>query len=240
MILSYARVSTVEQAADGTTSIAEQIRKNKAIADLRGASSFDFTSYVDEGISGSIPLGARPKGEKMLREAAKGDIIVASKMDRLFRSASDALNTAESLKAKGIDLILVDMGTSPVTENGTAKMFFGMLALVAEFERGRIAERMEDGRRGKRSRSGHLGGVAPYGYRVVGEKRESRLEPVAEEQPILQEVLALANQQLSSWKITKLFREKGYTNRGDKPFECYQIKRIIDRVMAYPAHADHR
>ena len=60
---------------------------------------------------------------------------------------------------------------------------------------------------------------------------KSRLEPVAEEQPILQEVLDLANQQLSSWKITKLFREKGYTNRGDKPFECYQIKRIIDRAF---------
>jgi DNA invertase Pin-like site-specific DNA recombinase len=230
MILSYARVSTVEQAADGTTSIAEQIRKNKAIADLRGASSFDCTSYVDEGVSGSIPLSERPKGKAMLADAAKGDIIVASKMDRLFRSASDALNTAESLKARGVDLILVDMGTNPVTENGTAKMFFGMLALVAEFERGRIAERMEDGRRGKRQRSGHLGGVAPYGYRVVGEKRESRLEPVPEEQPILQEVLDLSKQKLSSWTIMKQINEKGYKNREGKPFECYQVKRIIDRA----------
>jgi DNA invertase Pin-like site-specific DNA recombinase len=235
MILSYSRVSTVEQAADGTTSIAEQIRKNKAIADLRGASSFDFTSYVDEGVSGSIPLSERPKGKAMLADAAKGDIIVASKMDRLFRSASDALNTAESLKARGVDLILVDMGTNPVTENGTAKMFFGMLALVAEFERGRIAERMEDGRRGKRQRSGHLGGVAPYGYRVVGEKRESRLEPVPEEQPILREVLDLSKQKLSSWTIMKQINEKGYKNREGKPFECYQVKRIIDRAQGVQA-----
>ena len=236
MILSYARVSTVEQAADGTTSIAEQVRKNKAIADLRGASSYDFTSYVDEGVSGSIPLAARPKGSEMLAEAAKGDVIVAAKMDRLFRSASDALNTAESLKARGVDLILVDMGTTPVTENGTAKMFFGMLALVAEFERGRIAERMNDGRRGKRQRSGHLGGVAPYGYRVVGAKRESRLEPVPEEQPVLQEALDLAKRQLSSWKITKLLNEKGYKNRSGVPFECYQVKRIIERSQCQNAN----
>jgi DNA invertase Pin-like site-specific DNA recombinase len=234
MILSYARVSTAEQAADGTTSISEQIRKTKAIADLRGAGTFDFTSYVDAGISGSIPLGMRPEGRKMLADASKGDVIVASKLDRLFRSASDALNTAEALKAKGIDLILVDMGTAPVTENGTAKLFFGMLALVAEFERGRIAERIMDGKRGKRARNGHLGGVAPYGFRVVGEKRDARLEPVPEEQPILDEVLALADQKLSSWKITKILNDKGYRNRGDQPFECYQVKRIIER-----AHADH-
>lgn len=231
MILSYARVSTIEQAADGTTSIAEQLRKAKAIADLRGASAFDFTTYVDEGVSGSRPLSERPKGKEMLGDAVRGDIIVASKMDRLFRSASDALNTAEALKARGIDLILVDMGTSPVTENGTAKMFFGLLALVAEFERGRIAERMSDGRRGKRLRNGHLGGIAPYGYRVVGEKKLSRLEPIPEEQPILKEVIDLAQQKLSSWKITKILNEKGYKNRVDAPFECYQVKRIIERVV---------
>src|SRR5271156_1644951 len=171
MILAYGRVSTADQAADGTTSISEQVRKAKAIADLRGASSFDFITFTDEGVSGSIPLAERPAGQEMLQAAKKGDIIVAAKMDRLFRSASDALNTAEALKARGVDLVLVDMGTSPVTENGTAKMFFGMLALVAEFERGRIAERMQDGRKGKKQRNGHLGGIAPYGFKVVGSKR---------------------------------------------------------------------
>jgi DNA invertase Pin-like site-specific DNA recombinase len=231
MILSYARVSTVEQAADGTTSIQEQIRKGKAIADLRSASSFDFVSFTDEGVSGSIPLAERPAGKEMLATATKGDIIVAAKMDRLFRSASDALNTAESLKARGVDLILIDMGAEPVTANGVAKLFFGMLALVAEFERGRIAERMTDGRKGKRARNGHVGGAAPYGFKVVGAKRESVLVPAEDEQPILQEVLGLAGQNLSSWKITKHLNAKGYKNRLGAPFECFQVKRIMERAQ---------
>jgi DNA invertase Pin-like site-specific DNA recombinase len=231
VILTYARVSTIEQAKDGTTSIQEQLRKGKAIADLRGAKPFDVVTFTDEGVSGTVWLKKRPAGREMIETAKKGDIIVASKMDRLFRSASDALNTAEELKDNGIDLILVDMGTQPVTENGTAKMFFGMLALVAEFERGRISERMEDGRRGKRARNGHLGGVAPYGYRVVGEKRESKLEPVETEQPILREILDLANDHYSSWHIYNMFKDKGYKNRVGKEFKCYQIKRIIDRAQ---------
>ena len=231
MILSYARVSTIEQAADGTTSIEEQLRKGKAIADLRGVSSFDFMTFRDEGVSGSIPLNERPAGREMLTSAKKGDVIVAAKMDRLFRSASDALNTAEALKERGINLILVDMGTSPVTENGAAKMFFGMLALVAEFERERIHERMQDGRKGKKLRNGHIGGEAPYGFKVVGKKRESRLEPVAAEQAVVREVQQLAGQKMSSWKITKQLNASGRRNRVGQPFECFQIKRIMERAQ---------
>ena len=232
MIFAYARVSTVEQAADGTTSIAEQLRKGKAIADLRGCKAYDFVTFTDEGVSGTIPLNTRPAGKEMLEAAKKGDVICAAKMDRLFRSASDALNTAEQLKARGVDLVLVDMGTSPVTENGTAKMFFGMLALVAEFERGRIAERMSDGRKGKRQRNGHLGGEPPYGFRVVGEKRQSKLEPHPQEKPIVDEILKLSKQKLSSWKIMQAVNAKGLANRDGKPFECFQVKRIIERANA--------
>ena len=111
---------------------------------------------------------------------------------------------------------------------------FTMASAFAELERARIGERMETGRAQKRMRNGHLGGIAPYGFRVVGEKRGSKLEPVPEEQPILKEVLELASQKLSSWKITRILRDKGYKNRGAQPFECYQVKRIIER-----AHADH-
>lgn len=232
MILSYARVSTAEQAADGTTSIAEQLRKGKAIADLRGVSSYDLMPFTDEGISGSIPLNQRPAGKDMLNTAKPSDVIVASKMDRLFRSASDALNTAESLKERKIDLILTDMGTSPVTENGTAKMFFGMLALVAEFERGRIAERMEEGRRGKRLRNGHLGGVAPYGFRVIGTGRESKLVPIPMEYAIVQEIKILHNRGETSWRIMHEINERGRRNRQGNPFDCIQIKRIMQRLDA--------
>ena len=93
MIFSYARVSTTEQAADGTTSIAEQHRKNRALATMRGVSADNIAEFTDAGVSGSIALSERPSGKEMLDAAKKGDVIVASKMDRLFRSASDALVT---------------------------------------------------------------------------------------------------------------------------------------------------
>lgn len=230
MILAYCRVSTREQAEDGTTSIAEQTRRCKAVADLNSARAYDFVTYVDAGVSGSIPLNERPEGSKLLADAKKGDTIVASKMDRLFRSASDALNTAERLKKAGIDLVLIDMGVTPVTETGVAKMFFGMLALVAEFERERIAERMVDGKRGKRDRNGHCGGDAPFGYAVSGVGRESLLVPVEAEQKTLIRIKELRETHKLPYRIGKQLTYEGLLPRTGKPWLVPQIKRILERT----------
>lgn len=228
MILGYARVSTAEQAADGTTSIAQQKRKNKAIASLRGAATFDYCDYVDAGISGTIPLDERPAGHEMLKAAQKGDVVVANKLDRLFRSASDALVTAEVLKKRGIDLILIDMGVEPVTGNGVSKMFFGMLALVAEFERERIADRMHEGRRGKLARNGHIGGSAPYGYRVIGKGREARVEPNQEELDVAKLIVNMVKKRPMR-EVLHEIADMGIRSRTGKPFQFVQVRRIVQR-----------
>lgn len=229
MILGYARVSTAEQAADGSTSLAEQERRCRAIAVLRGADQYDFAAYVDPGVSGSVPLSERPEGARMLADARPGDAIVAVKMDRLFRSAIDALQTAESLKARGVDLILADMGVEPVTANGAAKLFFGMLALVAEFERERIEERTQDGRNAKRAAGGCVGGV-PYGFRKVGEGRSARLEPVEDEQRTIALVRDLAREDPSSWRIARELARRGVLTRAGGAWHPTQVRRVLERA----------
>src|ERR1700726_1880863 len=109
MLLGYSRVSTANQ-TDGT-SLEEQSRKIGALAVLRGLDKFDVQQYEDAGVSGSIPLGLRPAGEKMLADAKAGDTICAVKLDRLFRSAIDALATVKALKEREIDVILIDLGS---------------------------------------------------------------------------------------------------------------------------------
>jgi hypothetical protein len=71
-------------------------------------------------------------------------------MDRIFRSARDALETVDHCMAEKINLVLFDMGVQPVTaDEGMSRMFFTMLAAFAEFERGRIRERMIQGKAAK-------------------------------------------------------------------------------------------
>jgi DNA invertase Pin-like site-specific DNA recombinase len=226
MILIYRRVSTADQAKEGTTSLSEQSRKCKAIAQLRGVSAFDIADYADADVSGSIPLSERPAGSRLLADAKAGDCIVATKLDRLFRSAEDALVTARRCKENGIDIILLDISSEPVTGVGIGKAMFNMMATFAELERERIAERMADGRQGKKQRGGHIGGQAPYGYRVVGAKRDARLEPDEHEQKLIDETWVL-------WKrnppavVTKHLNDAGYRDRAGHPFRIVQVKRIV-------------
>ena len=127
----------------------------------------------------------------MLQVAKSGDVIVAAKMDRLFRSAIDALQTADELKRSGVDLVLLDIGTDPVTGNGVGKMFFGIMSCIAEFERDKIRERTEEGRRSKRARRGFMGGGVPIGFKVQGKGRDAQLEEDEREQAAIAKVKEL-------------------------------------------------
>jgi DNA invertase Pin-like site-specific DNA recombinase len=231
MLLAYLRVSTKEQAMDGRTSLESQEQVARGLAMLRGFSKFDIAVYQDAGVSASVPLQARPAGKRLLAEAQKGDVIVAAKLDRMFRSAIDALGNAENLKERGIDLILYDMGAEPVTGNGVAKFFFTLLAAMAELERTRIAERIGDGRKGKRARGGHAGGEAPIGYRVIGKGREAVIEPDPEEEKILDCVRELRREFRKPFTIVKELEARGFRSRSGTPFQTVQVNRMIERVV---------
>lgn len=230
MILSYARVSTAEQAADNATSLDEQKRRNRAWAVLKGHDQFDITEYVDAGVSGADPLGDRPAGARLLEEARAGDVLVAVKLDRLFRSASDALVTVEQLRERKVEVVLLDIGVDSLTGNGTAKLFFGILASIAEFERERIAERMDDGRKAKVSKGGYAGGGEPYGYRTQGEGRDAILVSVPEEQRIIELILELHATRPDTYAfIQRELNERGIVTRTGKPWHINQIQRVINR-----------
>lgn len=228
MILSYTRVSTAEQASDGASSLDEQQRKNRAIAQLRGVDQFSFSNYEDAGVSGSIPLAQRPQGMQLLKAAQPGDIIVAAKLDRLFRSARDALNTVETLRQSKIDVIVVDISTDPLAARGTGKFFLTMLAACAEFERDRIHERITDGKTAKAARGGHLGGRAPYGLKIEGSGRTAHLVKNEDEQEVIETIRSL--RQHGPSRIRRALHHKGLTTRSGKPFQEVQVQRILSQL----------
>jgi DNA invertase Pin-like site-specific DNA recombinase len=229
-IVGYTRVSTTEQASDERTSLATQESAIRGLAMIHGIA--DVTLYSDPGISGGIALEDRPAGAALCEALEPGSIVVASKLDRVFRSASDALATVERWKAQGVDLILVDCGTEPVSANGNSKLFFSILASVAEFEKGRIAERMKEGRAGKKARGGHIGGFAPYGFRKVGEGRNAALERDEGEQATIAHIKALKAAGATHRAVLAQLAREGVTLRNGSPFSMQQLHNVLhsDRV----------
>jgi DNA invertase Pin-like site-specific DNA recombinase len=130
---------------------------------MRGFELADL--FVDAAVSGSVPIEDRPEGARMLARLKPGDQVITVKLDRMFRSARDALNTLDSLKKRGVSLHMLDMG-GDVTGNGVSRLMFTILSAVAEMERDRASERMRDAKAELRRQGRYAGGNVPFGWRV--------------------------------------------------------------------------
>lgn len=64
-----------------------------------------------------MPLADRPEGRKLLAAVEPGDAVITPKLDRMFRSASDALGTLEEMKGQGVQLHMIDF-RGDVCSNG--------------------------------------------------------------------------------------------------------------------------
>lgn len=229
MILGYARVSTSQQDAEGATSMQTQENIIRGYALAQGVDKFGIQMYQDVGESGATPLKYRKAGEQLIADVQPGDTVIASKLDRIFRNCRDALETAEAWHKKGIKLVLYDLGTEPVLESSTAKLFFTMLSAFAGFERERIVERILSGKRAKAAQGGHTGGPAPFGMKLVGYRRTSRLEPNPEEQELARLIKQKYRDYGSVGKVTRLINHQGHRTRTGQPFVYTQVKRIIEQ-----------
>ena len=161
-IYCYVRVSTERQADEGV-SLDEQIRRIEGRALEQGWQIVEV--FVDRGVSGSVPLGDRPQGSQLLAVLQPGDIVIAAKLDRMFRSALDALGVIRDFQRQRISLWLLDLG-GDVSGDGIARLVLTILAAIAEFERERIGERIRDAKRHQRRSGQYLGGDRPFGWRV--------------------------------------------------------------------------
>lgn len=165
-VFGYVRVSTAEQASNGE-SLETQKAKVVGYAMMQGWQADEI--FVEAGVSGSVPLAERPAGQRLLGAAGKGDMIITPKLDRMFRSASDALGTLEEMKAQGTGLVMIDLG-GDVTGNGISKLVFTILSAVAENERDRIRERIREVKAHLAATGVYGGGKRPFGFDVIDGK----------------------------------------------------------------------
>ena len=202
----YCRVSTEGQ-ADSGISLDEQQRKIEARCLENG---WHLKSvFIDAGVSGGIPLARRPQGAKLLATVLPGDIVIAAKMDRMFRSALDALQTIQSFNQRQISLWLLDLGND-CSGNGISALIITILAAVAEFERGSISERIRDAKRNQRRNHRHLGGIRPFGFQDEETNGAQKLVPIPAEQAAIADILKMRAAGRTLMDIRDRLRAKGH------------------------------
>ncbi|MFJ3395225.1 recombinase family protein [Leifsonia aquatica] len=129
MLIGYARVSTVEQDLE------------RQISRLRELGVDQERIYVDRGFTGKTMT--RDGLEKALAAVREGDTFVVPSLDRLARNTQGVLDVMQTLAERGITLS--NGGNIYDPHDPMAKLYFTILAAVAEAEGGWISIRTKEG-----------------------------------------------------------------------------------------------
>ena len=111
--------------------------------------------YVDNGVSGS--KDRRPALDQLMADAKRKqfDVVVCWRLDRLGRNLKHLVTLLEEFQALGIAFVSLGEGIDCTTPAG--KLQLHILAALAEFERGRIQERVRAGLARARAQGVKLG-----------------------------------------------------------------------------------
>lgn len=159
--IGYIRVSSEEQ-ADSGLGLEAQRQRIETFCKMKGLELTEV--FEDPAVSGGKPLSSRPAGGMLLAKArkARGVVIVAAKLDRLFRSVADAAVTIADFDRKGLELVAISEGFDMTNPYGRAMA--QMASVFAELERAMIRERTRGALRVKKDRGERVSRYAPFGW----------------------------------------------------------------------------
>ena len=132
MIYGYARVSTHGQAQSGNSLEAQE-------ATLRsyGADVIFYDSFTGKKIE-------RPQLEELLSLLKEGDVLMATRLDRIARSLRQGVDLVNALIEKGVKVHILDIGV--LDNTAASQLIRNIFFSFAEFERNLIIERCREGK----------------------------------------------------------------------------------------------
>ncbi len=127
MIFGYARISTQDQNLDRQLSVLNSVCDKIVTEKLSGKSTSD-----------------RPELQNLLSHLREGDSLIVKSIDRLARNTRDLLELVDQLIELGVTVKFLDNNMS-FDNNPASRLILTMMGAVAEFERGIIASRRDEG-----------------------------------------------------------------------------------------------
>ncbi len=149
-VFAYTRVSTAEQ-GDSGAGLAAQRAAIEAEAQRRGWQSIEWV--CDAGHSAKSLI--RPGLIGVLKDIHKGDVLIASKIDRLSRSTLDFATLMHRAQREGWTLLALDSPADLSTPSGEAMA--SVLMAFSQMERRLIGQRTKDALAIKRAQGVKLG-----------------------------------------------------------------------------------
>lgn len=225
--VTYLRVSTNKQSEGNGLEGQREMCKNEID---RKKMTF-VGEYIDDAVSGTKVVESREGLKRLYNDSTKGlfDVVVVYKVDRLGRSMSIIVDLIDYFTKNNIKVISCMEKIDNTKASGI--MTLQMFAVIAQYEKSTIVERLMLGREVVLQERGETGGSIPYGFKRITEGKQIIISE--EEGLIVKKIFQDAKDGISMAKIAKNLNTMGVVKSRGKQWYASTVSTILSNQDKY-------